>query len=98
MLPHHLRDEQWQKAHSRKFSFLVDRQIAVFGVRGEGVQTKALFTKHQAMISLLVNNFYHNLIMHELEKDLGGMLAERYGTNFESIIEKYIRPFPGDFS
>ncbi|MCH5584392.1 TrmB family transcriptional regulator [Shimazuella sp. AN120528] len=83
------REESWQKKGWRKFSFVIDRKIAILGVRGKGIYTKALVTKHPAMVQLLLNNFFHDVVLHEIMSDMKEDMMKRYGRNFEEIYRKY---------
>jgi sugar-specific transcriptional regulator TrmB len=86
----HVRDEAWQGRNGRKFSLVLDRKLAIIGTRGgSGERTKALLTEHPAMVELLINNFFHDVVMCELQRDMGAKLEEKYGKNFKKIIQKY---------
>jgi sugar-specific transcriptional regulator TrmB len=84
----HPREESWRQRRGRKWSFVFDRRFALLGVRGEGTQAKAVFTGHPALVSLLLNNFFHDYVLHELERDLGEELARRYGRRYERLYRK----------
>ncbi|WP_248925121.1 TrmB family transcriptional regulator [Paenibacillus hamazuiensis] len=88
-LPHE-RDDAWQERNGRKFSLLLDRRLAIIGTRGGAEPAKAMLTEHPAMTELLLNNFYHDMVMHELLKDMGPELESRYGKHFEAVVRKYI--------
>lgn len=83
------REESWQEDGWRKFSFLIDRKVAIIGVRGSNVATKALITEHPALTKLLLNNFFHDVVIHEIMHDMKEELETRYGRNFEEIHRKY---------
>lgn len=83
------REESWQEHGWRKFSFLIDRKVAIIGVRGSNVTTKALITEHPALTKLLLNNFFHDVVLHEIMHDMKDELEKRYGRNFEEIHRKY---------
>jgi sugar-specific transcriptional regulator TrmB len=85
----HARDEALQERSGRKFSLVLDRRMAIIGTRGGGEPTKALVTEHPAMVELLINNFFHDVVMSELQRDMGAKLEEKYGKNFKKIIQKY---------
>jgi sugar-specific transcriptional regulator TrmB len=83
------REEAWQQEIGRKFSILIDRKVTILGVCHQGFHTKALFTKHPAMTSLLLNNLFHDLVIHEIGNDFKLEMEKRYGRNFEKIAKKY---------
>lgn len=83
------REESWQENGWRKFSFVIDRKTAILGVRGQDISTKALFTEHPAMVKLLLNNFFHDIVIHEIMNDMKEEIEQRYGRNFEEIYRKY---------
>ncbi|MBD0379561.1 TrmB family transcriptional regulator [Paenibacillus sedimenti] len=85
----HGRDEAWQARIGRKFTLLIDRKLAIIGTRGGGEPTKAMLTEHPAMAELLLNNFFHGVVMHELQRDMGAKLEDKYGKNFKKIMQKY---------
>lgn len=51
----------------------------------------ALETNHPSVIQLLKNAFYDDVIMTHLEADYGEELIERYGKDYEKIINYYIQ-------
>ncbi|MCS7459636.1 HTH domain-containing protein [Paenibacillus doosanensis] len=85
----HEREEAWQERSGRKFALLLDRKLAIVGTRGGGQPAKAMLTEHPAMVELLLNNFFHDVVMHELQRDMGDELARRYGQGFSKIVRKY---------
>ncbi|MCD1259602.1 HTH domain-containing protein [Paenibacillus athensensis] len=86
----HGREESWRQEHGRKFTLLLDRRLAIIGTRGGGGEpAKAMLTEHPAMAALLLNNFFHDLVMYELHKDMGPKLEDKYGKNFKRLIQKY---------
>ncbi|NEW07002.1 TrmB family transcriptional regulator [Paenibacillus sp. SYP-B3998] len=90
----HGREEAWQERNGRKFTLLVDRKLAIIGTRGGGEPTKAMLTEHPAMVELLLNNFFHDIVLHELHRDMGAKLDEKYGKNFKKVIQKYTESRP----
>jgi HTH-type transcriptional regulator, sugar sensing transcriptional regulator len=90
----HGREEVWQERNGRKFSLLLDRKLAIIGTRGGGEPTKAMLTEHPAMVELLLNGFFHDVVMHDLQRDMGAKLEEKYGKNFKKIIQKYTEAKP----
>jgi HTH-type transcriptional regulator, sugar sensing transcriptional regulator len=83
------REDSWQENGWRKFSFVIDRKTAILGVRGQGFATKALITEHPAMVKLLLNNFFHDIVIHEIMNDMKEEMEQKYGRNFEKIYRKY---------
>ena len=49
----------------------------------------AMLTEHPAMVELLLNNFFRDVVIHELQQDMGAKLEDKYGKNFKKIIQKY---------
>ena len=74
----------------RKFSFVIDRRWSMLGIRGEGCSTSAMVTEHPAMVRMLLDYFSHEMVLFEIEQDLGEKLIERYGPRYESIVHKYV--------
>ncbi|MCH5584233.1 TrmB family transcriptional regulator [Shimazuella sp. AN120528] len=85
------REDSWQQTLGRKFSVLIDRKVTILGVHHKKFATKALFTEHPGMANLLFNNFYHDVVIHEITKDFGTQLEQKYGRNFNKIIQKYFK-------
>ncbi|CAH0117976.1 hypothetical protein PAE9249_00441 [Paenibacillus sp. CECT 9249] len=88
----HGRDGAWRtQTGGRKFSFVIDRRWCMIGMRGEGQATKAMATEHPAMIELLLNNFAHDLVIYEMEQEMGPEIERKYGANYERIYQKYFK-------
>ncbi|MDQ0917703.1 TrmB family transcriptional regulator [Paenibacillus sp. V4I5] len=85
----HGREESWQKRNGRKFTLLIDRKLAIVGTRGGDEPALAMMTEHPAMVELLLNNFFRDVVIHELLQDMGTKLEDKYGKNFKKIIQKY---------
>ncbi|MET3211548.1 UNVERIFIED_CONTAM: sugar-specific transcriptional regulator TrmB [Paenibacillus sp. PvR008] len=82
--------EAGQEPAGRKFSFVIDRRWCMLGMRGENCSTQALITEHPVMTGMLLNHFAQDLILYELEHDMGSELSTRYGWRYEGIIGKYM--------
>lgn len=88
---HPLTDNETQfLSRGRTFSFIIDRRWSMLGSRGNEVDTMGLVTEHPVMIRLLLGYFAQELIMYELEQDLGQEILKRYGPRYEQIWSKYI--------
>ncbi|WP_102272040.1 TrmB family transcriptional regulator [Cytobacillus massiliigabonensis] len=85
----HKRSEEWDQMESRKFSILCDSQAAVIGSFGKAYKLSALETDHPSITELLKNDFYHDLVMKQIEEDFKAELDEKYGTDYENIIQRY---------
>ncbi|SDN37755.1 Sugar-specific transcriptional regulator TrmB [Paenibacillus sp. yr247] len=85
----HLPEEDWPGRNGRKFTLLIDRKLAIIGTRGGDEPTLAMLTEHPAMVELLRSHFFQDVIMHELQQDMGAKLEDKYGKNFKKIIQKY---------
>lgn len=83
-------DNHGQEPAGRKFSFVIDRRWCMLGMRGENCPTQALITEHPVMTELLLNHFAQDLILYEIEHDMGSELSTRYGWRYEAIIGKYM--------
>lgn len=79
-----------QEPSGRKFSFVIDRRWCMLGMRGENCPTQALITEHPVMTGLLLDHFAQDLILYELEHDMGSELSTRYGWRYEGIVGKYM--------
>lgn len=84
----HIKDAQWPM-EERKFSILVDAHSALLGSFGGSIKPSALETDHPAVIETLKNAFYHDLVMQHIEEDFRSELEEKYGTNYQKIIQLY---------
>lgn len=85
----HKRDAAWSERKGRKFTLLIDRKLAIVGTRGGDEHTLAMLTEHPAMVELLLNSFWRDVVIHELQQDMGAKLEDKYGKNFKKIIQKY---------
>ncbi|MVQ33598.1 HTH domain-containing protein [Paenibacillus sp. MAH-34] len=88
----HKRDATWNERNGRKFTLLIDRKLAIVGTRGGDEPTLAMLTEHPAMVELLLNSFWRDVVIHELQQDMGAKLEDKYGKNFKKIIQKYTVP------
>jgi sugar-specific transcriptional regulator TrmB len=91
-------DEVWPSMETRKFSILIDGQVALLGGFGGSVKTTVLETNHPSIIQLLNNAFYDDVIMSHLEADFGTELTEKYGEDYEKIINYYVNEKGWDLS
>ena len=73
----------------RKFSLVVDRCWCMLGMRGKGSVTQAVGTEHPVMTGLLLNHFAQDLVLFELEQDMGEALEARYGRRYERLSARY---------
>lgn len=73
----------------RTFSFIIDRKWSLLGSRGNEMDPMGLVTEHPVMLRLLLGYFAQELIMYELEQDLGAEIRSRYGPRYEQIWNKY---------
>ncbi|MDP4098558.1 TrmB family transcriptional regulator [Paenibacillus sp. P96] len=78
----------------RKFSFVVDRRWCMLGMRGDRGPTQAVVTEHPVMTELLLNQFAQDVVLYEMENDMGAELSSRYGWRYETIIGKYVSGGP----
>jgi len=81
----------------RKFSLVVDRRWCMLGMRGQSTSTQAVVTEHPVMTGLLLNHFAQELVLYELEQDMGEELQSRYGRRYADIAARYwSSPAPRD--
>ncbi|MFB5268808.1 TrmB family transcriptional regulator [Paenibacillus enshidis] len=78
----------------RKFSFVVDRRWCMLGMRGDSGAAQAVVTEHPVMTELLLNQFAQDIVLYEMENDMGAELSVRYGWRYENIIGKYVSGGP----
>ncbi|MGG0120468.1 TrmB family transcriptional regulator [Bacillus paranthracis] len=86
----HKRNDEWNHMEARKFSILCDSQSALIGSIGKKIKLSALETNHPSVIELLKNEFYHDIVMEKIEHDFTDELAEKYGENYQKIINDYM--------
>lgn len=78
------------KSGGRKFSFVVDRSWCMLGMRyGDGT-AQAVVTEHPALTEMLLNHFMQEMVLFELEEDMGSELTRKYGSRYSKIYEKYL--------
>ncbi|MDO7906659.1 helix-turn-helix domain-containing protein [Paenibacillus sp. JX-17] len=73
----------------RRFSFVIDRRRCMLGMRGEPGSAQAVVTEHPVMAELLLSHFAQELVLFELDQDMGAELEGRYGPLYQSIIRRY---------
>lgn len=74
----------------RKFSFVIDRSWCMLGIRGDHCSTVAMVTTHPVMTELLLSHFTQEMVLYEMENDMGNVLTDRYGLHYEQIYNKYL--------
>ncbi|WHY72078.1 TrmB family transcriptional regulator [Fictibacillus enclensis] len=82
-------EDQWH-TDERKFSLLSDSKTAFIGSFGGTLKPSSVETDHPAVIEMLKNNFYHDLIMQQIEHDFATDLHHRYGENYTKLLKYYI--------
>ncbi|NMO97302.1 TrmB family transcriptional regulator [Paenibacillus lemnae] len=88
------RGTQERKQGGRKFSFVIDRSWCMVGMRGGEMETTAMITAHPVMTELLLNQFSQEMVLFELEQDMGTELEARYGAHFDRIQKEYLSSEP----
>ncbi|WP_433938319.1 TrmB family transcriptional regulator [Paenibacillus lautus] len=83
-----------RRAGGRKFSFVVDRQWCILGMRGGDYDTGAVITEHPVMAELLLHHFTQEMVLFQLEQDMGEQLEARYGEHFGLIQSEYLNAEP----
>ena len=79
-----------RRGGGRKFSFVVDRQWCILGMRGGEYDTGAVITEHPVMAELLLHHFTQEMVLFQLEQDMGEQLEARYGEHFGLIQSQYL--------
>jgi sugar-specific transcriptional regulator TrmB len=74
----------------RKFSFVIDRSWCMLGMRYEDGSVQAVVTEHPVLVELLLNHFTQEMVLFELEQDMGPELEQRYGERYGNIYRKYV--------
>lgn len=78
-----------EEERDRSFSVLCDERFALIGSFGDAIQPAALETDHPAVARMLVNAYYHDMIMMEMEKDFGDKLTEAYGEHYDALTGRF---------
>lgn len=79
-----------ERSGGRKFSFVVDRSWCMLGMRYEDGSAQAVITEHPVLVELLLKSFTQELVLFELEEDMGPELQRRYGERYSRIYSKYV--------
>lgn len=79
-----------RRSGGRKFSFVIDRSWCMLGMRYDDGSAQAVVTEHQVLIELLLNHFTQEMVLFELEEDMGSELTRRYGERYSNIFSKYV--------
>ncbi|WP_151735729.1 TrmB family transcriptional regulator [Paenibacillus tengchongensis] len=74
----------------RKFSFVIDRSWCMLGMRSDDGSAQAVVTEHEVLVELLLNHFSQEMVLFELEEDMGTELKQRYGERYGRILGKYV--------
>lgn len=85
-----------QRTDGRKFSFVIDRRWCMLGMRYEDGSAQAVVTEHPVLVDLLLNQFSQEMVLFELEQDMGTELVERYGECYSKIHNKYVMYDPDE--
>lgn len=83
-------DGKPRRGGGRKFSFVIDRSWCMLGMRYEDGTAQAVVTEHEVLIELLLNHFSQEMVLFELEEDMGPELTKRYGERYSGIYSKYV--------
>lgn len=83
-------DGKPQRSGGRKFSFVIDRSWCMLGMRYEDGTAQAVVTEHPVLVELLLNHFTQEMVLFELEEDMGPELQKRYGERYGRIYSKYV--------
>lgn len=77
-------------AAGRRFSFVIDRRWSMLGMRLEDGQMQAVATEHPVLSQLLLGHFTQEMLLFELEQDMGDALIRKYGEQYRSLFDKYV--------
>ncbi|WP_410983221.1 TrmB family transcriptional regulator [Bacillus cereus] len=84
----HYRDEEWP-TEEKKFSILCDSSLALIGSFEGDMKPSALETNHPAVIEVIKNAFYHDMMMQHIEEDFGKEFQEKYGENYRKMLSYF---------
>ncbi|MBO1627072.1 TrmB family transcriptional regulator [Bacillus arachidis] len=84
----HYRGEEWP-VDERKFSILCDSSSALIGSFKGDMKPSALETSHPAVIEVIKNAFYHDMMMQHIEEDFGKEFQEKYGENYRKMLSYF---------
>ncbi|MNE41233.1 hypothetical protein D3C80_1352930 [compost metagenome] len=62
----------------------------MLGMRYEDGTAQAVVTEHEVLVELLLNHFSQEMVLFELEEDMGAELTRRYGDRYSHIYSKYV--------
>ncbi|MNC80529.1 hypothetical protein D3C75_1333580 [compost metagenome] len=62
----------------------------MLGMRYEDGTAQAVVTEHPVLVELLLNHFTQEMVLFELEEDMGPELQKRYGERYGRIYSKYV--------
>lgn len=62
----------------------------MLGMRYEDGTAQAVVTEHEVLVELLLNHFSQEMVLFELEEDMGAELTRRYGDRYSRIYSKYV--------
>lgn len=62
----------------------------MLGMRYEDGSAQAVITEHPVLVELLLKSFTQELVLFELEEDMGPELQRRYGERYSRIYSKYV--------
>jgi len=79
-----------RRTDGRKFSFVIDRRWCMLGMRYEDGTVQSVVTEHPVLVELLLNHFTQEMVLFELEQDMGTELEQRYGEHYSNIYRKYV--------
>ncbi|MDN9011671.1 TrmB family transcriptional regulator [Brevibacillus laterosporus] len=85
----HRRSDEWQNMQARRFTILCDSSFSLIGSFTTDTKLSALETDHPSVIELLQNAFYHDVIMERVERDFKEQFHNKYGKDYNMIIEPY---------
>lgn len=89
----HKRMEMWLLKDARDYYVLCDWKDGFIGSFGEGGRSTALETNHPAVTHVLKQAFEHDVMMMDIERDLGPELDRRYGSDYEKLLERYRKEY-----
>ena len=91
VINHKRGQDEWSGFRTRKFSMLCDSRFALLGNLGDSRKPSALETESPAVIEVLRNAFFHDLLLQTIETDFATELAEKYGSHYEDLVDRFIR-------
>ncbi|MDR4956814.1 TrmB family transcriptional regulator [Bacillus sonorensis] len=84
-------EKSWPRYGAKKVSVLADSRNAIVCSLDGLLKPSGVETNHPSVIELLKNAFFDDLVMMHIEKDFGDKIAEKYGKDYEQLMDYYAK-------